>query len=147
MTTLHFKIIKLQIVSVFHLSLLAPSKEASTLILIMARRWKPSVSEQQEQQVETLLGNFKAMHFLLVALRYDFCSAKSTNRWQLPICTSHINSHYANRLRRKPQATPLSRQRSVNRPLTMIYCAAGPERRKRSPLYRDCIGLTPFFLR
>lgn len=128
---LHYvlKWLKAQIVSVFHLSLLAPSKEAYTLILITARQEKAPTQKQQEQRGETLPGNFKAMHVLLLALQYDFCSAKGTNGRQLPICTSHINSHYANRFRRKPQATQLSSQRSVNRLLTMIYWAAGPERR------------------
>ena len=79
------------------------------------------------QQAETLLCNFKAMYFMLLTLQYDFCSANGSNSRQLPICTSCINPHYANRFRRKPQAAQFSSQRSVNRSLTMIYCVGKSE--------------------
>lgn len=67
------------------------------------------------------------MYFMLLTLQYDFCSANGPNSRQLPICTSCINPHYANRFRSKPQAAQFSSQRSVNRSLTMIYCVGKSE--------------------
>lgn len=119
-----FESLGIQIVSLLCSSLLEARRKAYTLILIIPRQYKALVfGGNCSNQQKPLLGNFKAMYFMLLTLQYDSCSSHGSDIRQGPICTSHVNPHYANALGCKPQAAPLSSQRSVNRSLTVIYCA------------------------